>query len=71
MFKVSWELGRSNQKVFVAIDIALIDSYTYQFREARLGLLENGLRPLIHGLLLLFQHLRVLALLQALEDLPG
>jgi hypothetical protein len=28
------------------------------------------LRTLVHSLLLLFQHLRVLALLQALEDLP-
>lgn len=32
--------------------------------------MENGLRPLIDRLLLLIQHLRVLALLQALEDLP-
>jgi len=35
-----------------------------------LGLLQNGLCSLIHGLLLLLQDLRVFALLQALEDLP-
>lgn len=44
-------------------------SLSYQFRKATLGLLENRLHPLIYGLLLLFQHLRVLALLETLEDL--
>lgn len=44
-------------------------SLSYQFTKATLGLLENCLHPLIHGLLLLFQHLRVLALLETLEDL--
>jgi hypothetical protein len=43
---------------------------TYQFCKTSLSLLENGLRTLVHSLLLLFQHLRILALLQALEDLP-
>lgn len=42
---------------------------SYQFRKTSLSLAQNLLHPLIHGLLLLFKDLRVLALLQALEDL--
>lgn len=44
---------------------------TYQFCKTSLSLLVDRLHPLIHGLLLLFQHLGVFALLQTLEDLSG
>ena len=46
-----------------------IDNKAYQFTKTCLGLLQNSLCSLIHGLLLLLQDLRVFALLQALEDL--
>lgn len=43
----------------------------YQFPQAVLCLLVNSLHALIHGLLLLFLHLGVCALLQTLEDLDA
>lgn len=47
-----------------------LDCKPYQFAQTGLSLLQNCLCPLIHGLLLLLENLRVFALLQALEDLP-
>lgn len=44
---------------------------THQLSQSRLSLLVYRPHPVIHSLLLFFQHLRVCSLLETLEDLEG
>lgn len=47
------------------------DGLSYQFAQAQLSFLIDSMDPLIDGLLLFFQDLRIGTLLETLEDLEN
>lgn len=65
----AWLAGSRRKQVAFEIGSLHLALETYQFPEARLGLLVYSMDSLIDSLLLFFQHLRIRTLLKTSEDL--